>query len=198
VRLLLVDNYDSFAFNLVQAFAAMGAEVLVRRNDAVSPAEAIASDPDAIVLSPGPRGPADAGVSVPLVLAAADAGVPLLGVCLGHQAIVAAFGGRIVRGRRPVHGMTSPVRHDGTGLFEGLQNPFEAMRYHSLVAADPLPAPLSAVAWTDDADRVPMAVVHEDLPLFGVQFHPESYRTPEGPRLLARFLDVARRTPVPR
>jgi anthranilate synthase/aminodeoxychorismate synthase-like glutamine amidotransferase len=123
---------------------------------------------------------------------AAARGVPLLGVCLGHQALVAAFGGAVVRGRRPVHGKTSPVRHDGSGLFEDLPDPLTAMRYHSLVAAAPLPACLRPCAWTDDDERVPMAVSHRDLPLFGVQFHPESYLTPEGPRLLARFLGIAR------
>lgn len=197
MRLLLVDNYDSFAFNLVQGFAAQGASVDVARNDALTVEEALGRRPDAIVLSPGPRGPADAGISVPLVRAAAAAGVPLLGVCLGHQAVVAAYGGRVVRGRRPVHGRPSAVRHSGEGLFAGLPDPFEGMRYHSLVAAEPLPRELRAVAWTDDADRVPMAVVHRDLPVIGLQFHPESYLTPEGPRLLGRFLRLARPSLLP-
>lgn len=201
MRILLLDNYDSFTFNLVQAFAALGAEVVVRRNDAVSVADALEFGSGAIVLSPGPRGPADAGISVPLVRAAAAAAIPLLGVCLGHQAIGEAFGARVVRAPRPVHGQTSVVVHDGTGLLEGSPAAFDAMRYHSLAVAEPLPSALRATAWTGDAARVLMAMEHRELPIHGVQFHPESFLTPTGPALLERFLRIAaaaRRAPLAR
>lgn len=189
VRVLLLDNYDSFAWNLVQALRALGAEVDVRRNDAAPAAELLAAGPGAIVISPGPKAPADAGESVPLVRAAAAHGVPLLGVCLGHQSIGEAFGGRTVRGERPVHGKTSAVRHDDGPEFGGAPSPFEAMRYHSLVVAEPLPRDLVATAWSPDGAL--MGVRHRELPIVGWQFHPESYLTPEGPRLLASFLSLA-------
>ena len=188
MRVVLVDNYDSFVFNLAQALAALGCDVAVRRN-ALSVEEAFDLRPEAIVISPGPGTPRDAGVSVSLVRAASDRGVPLLGVCLGHQAIGEAFGGTTVRGKRPVHGKTSRVRHDGAGVFVGLPDPLEAMRYHSLVVAEPLPDVLVATARSDDGEL--MGLRHRELPIEGVQFHPESYRTPEGPALLANFLRIA-------
>ncbi len=194
MRVLLIDNYDSFSFNLVQALRVLGAEVDVRRNDALSVADAIALAPAAIVLSPGPKGPAEAGISVPLVRAAAARGVPLLGVCLGHQAIAAAFDGRVVRAQRLVHGKTSDVRHDGDALYAGVPSPFEAMRYHSLIVPADLPRGLVATAWTT-ADRGDgselMGLRHESLPIHGVQFHPESYRTAAGPTILGNFLRLA-------
>jgi anthranilate synthase component 2 len=190
VRVLLIDNYDSFAFNLVQALAALRAEVVVRRNDALSVEEALALAPDAVVVSPGPCTPKEAGISVDLVRAAAARRLPLLGVCLGHQAIGAAFGGRIVRAPRPVHGKTSVVSHDGRGVLAGLPNPFTAMRYHSLVVEEPLPAELQETARAATGEL--MGLRHRALPIEGVQFHPESYLTADGPALLANFLGGAR------
>jgi len=190
VRVLVIDNYDSFVWNLVQALAALGADAVVRRNDAVTVDGALALAPDAVVISPGPCTPREAGVSVELVRAAAARRVPLLGVCLGHQAIGAAFGASVVRGARPVHGKTSEIRHDGHGVLAGLASPLVAMRYHSLVVAEPLPAELLATAHSDDGAL--MGLRHRTLPIEGVQFHPESYLTPEGPALLANFLRAAR------
>jgi anthranilate synthase component 2 len=190
VRVLLVDNYDSFAWNLVQALAALGADVVVRRNDALTVAQALALSPDAVVISPGPCTPAEAGISVDLVRAAADRRLSLLGVCLGHQAIGAAFGGRVVRAARPVHGKTSEVLHDGRGALRGLPSPLVAMRYHSLVVDEPLPACLEATARTAAGEL--MGLRHVSLPIEGVQFHPESFLTPHGPSLLANFLESAR------
>ena len=190
MRVLVIDNYDSFAWNLVQALASLGAEVTVRRNDALSTADAVASAPDAIVVSPGPCTPAEAGISVALVRAAAERRVPLLGVCLGHQAIGAAFGARIVRAARPVHGKAHAVTHDGRGALRGLPSPLTAMRYHSLVVLEPLPAELVATARTESGEL--MGVRHASLPIEGVQFHPESFMTPHGPALLANFLEGAR------
>jgi anthranilate synthase component 2 len=190
VRVLLVDNYDSFAWNLVQALAALGADVVVRRNDALSVADALALAPDAVVVSPGPCTPAEAGISVDLVRAAADRRLPLLGVCLGHQAIGAAFGGRVVRAARPVHGKTSEILHDGRGVLRGLPSPLVAMRYHSLVVDEPLPSELESTARTAQGEL--MALRHASLPIEGVQFHPESFMTPTGPSLLANFLESAR------
>jgi len=194
VRVLLVDNYDSFTYNLVQALGALGAEVIVRRNDALDVVGALALAPDAVVISPGPCTPAEAGISVPLVTAAIQARLPLLGVCLGHQAIGAALGGRVVRAPRLRHGKTSTVRHDTGRLYAGVPDPFTAMRYHSLALAEPLPEPLVRTAWVE-RDGLPdelMGVRHVDAPVEGVQFHPESFMTPEGPRLLANFLALAR------
>jgi anthranilate synthase component 2 len=190
VRVLVIDNYDSFVWNLVQALAALGADVVVRRNDAVTTDAALALSPGAIVISPGPCTPREAGVSVDLVRAAAARRLPLLGVCLGHQAIGAAFGGRVVRGTRPLHGNTSVIRHDGAGVLLGIASPFVAMRYHSLVVAEPLPDELVATARADDGEL--MGLRHRSLPVEGVQFHPESYLTPAGPALLANFLRAAR------
>ena len=189
MRVLLVDNYDSFAWNLVQALRALGAEVLVRRNDAVSCDAAMALAAGAVVISPGPCTPREAGISVDLVRACAARRVPLLGVCLGHQAIGAAFGGEIVRGARPVHGKTSEISHDGRGVFEGIASPLTAMRYHSLVVAEPLPRELVATARTAAGEL--MGLRHRELPIEGVQFHPESFMTAEGPALLANFLRAA-------
>jgi anthranilate synthase/aminodeoxychorismate synthase-like glutamine amidotransferase len=185
-RLLMIDNYDSFTYNLVQYLAELGAEVDVRRNDAVTLDEVAALAPDGIVISPGPCTPREAGVSVPVVQRFTGR-IPILGVCLGHQAIGAAFGGDIVRGPRIMHGKTSPIRHDGTGVFAGLSDPFDATRYHSLVI-DPatLPATLARSAWTDEGEI--MGVRHRSAFVEGVQFHPESILTLEGKQLLANFL----------
>ena len=183
--ILMVDNYDSFPFNLVQVLAAEGAEVLVLRNDAESAAAMRARRPTGIVLSPGPGRPEDAGVCVELLERRPN--VPLLGVCLGHQALGVAFGGRCERAPRLMHGKTSPVRHTGRGIFSGLSDPFEATRYHSLAVPEAsLPAELEPLAWADDGTLMGMA--HRELPYWGVQFHPESVLTREGPRLLGNFL----------
>ena len=189
--LLVLDNYDSFTYNLVQYAGELGAEPVVHRNDALSVEAALALEPDAIVISPGPRTPAEAGISVPLVRAAASAGVPLLGVCLGHQAIGEAFGGRVVRADRLMHGKTTMVAHTGHALFQGLPSPFEVMRYHSLVVSTAgVPAELEVTAWSDDraAGSEIMALCHRELLICGVQFHPESVGTGHGKQLLANFL----------
>jgi anthranilate synthase/aminodeoxychorismate synthase-like glutamine amidotransferase len=185
-RILMVDHYDSFTWNLVQYLAALGADVDVRPCDAVTFDEVDALLPDGVVISPGPCTPREAGISVPLVRRLAGTR-PILGVCLGHQAIGAAFGATVVRARRPMHGKTSLVHHDGRGLFAGLPDPFEAMRYHSLVLdRSALPASLECTAWTDDGEV--MAVRHREWPIEGVQFHPESILTPVGMQLLGRFV----------
>jgi anthranilate synthase component 2 len=188
--ILLLDNHDSFTWNLVQTFQALGAEVLVRRNDALTAVEALALGAGAVVLSPGPGRPEHAGIQ-PELIARLPARVPLLGVCLGHQGLVLALGGTIERDPEPVHGRASAVHHDGSRLFAGLPDPFAAGRYHSLCArrAD-LPRELAVTAWTADG-RI-MAVEHRALPRFGVQFHPESILTDEGGRLVANFLAIAR------
>ena len=194
MRVLLVDNYDSFTYNLVQALGSLGAEVVVRRNDAIDVGGALALAADAVVISPGPCTPAEAGISVDLVTAALDSGLPLLGVCLGHQAIGAALGGRVVVAPRLRHGKTSLVHHDGATVFRGLPSPFPAMRYHSLTVAEPLPPSLHRSAWVarDDGPGELMGFRHESAPVEGVQFHPESFLTPDGPRLLGNFLSLAR------
>ena len=185
-RLLLVDNYDSFTYNLVQAFLVMGADVLVHRNDAISVDEARSLAPTHLCISPGPGTPRDAGVSLEMISAFAGR-VPVLGVCLGHQSIVEAFGGRVVRAGRLMHGKVSPVHHDGRGVFAGMPQPFEAGRYHSLIAEpESLPAVLEVTARTSEGEV--MGVRHLELAVEGVQFHPESVLTPEGPRLLGNFL----------
>ena len=195
--ILVIDNYDSFTFNLVQALEAAGTKVTVVRNDAIDieAVAAMADDPSAdlrgIVISPGPGDPDDAGISVGAVKVAADRQVPLLGVCLGMQSMAAAFGGSIVRAPTLVHGEASEVTHDGSGLLEGMPPAFMAARYHSL-AVDPatLPPELRVTAMSE-ADRVVMGIRHVTLPLEGVQFHPESVLTPQGPHLLANFLRQA-------
>ena len=188
-RLLMIDNYDSFTWNLVQYLGELGADVDVRRNDAVTLDEVDALAPDGIVISPGPCTPREAGVSVPVIQRFAGR-FPILGVCLGHQAIGAAYGGAIVRASRIMHGKTSAIHHDRRGLFANLPDPFDATRYHSLVI-DPrtLPAELERAAWTEDGDVMEiMAVRHRTHFVEGVQFHPESILTVEGKRLLANFL----------
>jgi len=185
-RLLMIDNYDSFTYNLVQYLGELGADVDVRRNDAVTLEEIEAAAPDGIVVSPGPCTPREAGVSVPLIQRFTGR-IPILGVCLGHQAIGAAFGGDIVRGPRIMHGKTSPIHHAGVGVFAGLPDPFDATRYHSLVIDPPtLPPVLERTAWTAEGEI--MGVRHRDAFVEGVQFHPESILTLEGKRLLANFL----------
>ena len=192
--LLLIDNYDSFTFNLVHFLGDLGVPCTVRRNDDISTADALALAPEAVVLSPGPCTPNEAGVCLDLIAAAAGR-VPVLGVCLGHQAIGQAFGGRVVRADRPMHGKLSPIRHDGTDVFAELPSPFEATRYHSLVVEpDSLPSSLIPTAWT--ADGVIMGLRHRDLPIYGVQFHPESIASEHGHKILANFLALVRR-PAP-
>jgi anthranilate synthase/aminodeoxychorismate synthase-like glutamine amidotransferase len=186
-RLLMIDNYDSFTYNLVQYLGELGAEVEVLRNDAAPLREMLARAPDGVVISPGPGRPGDAGVTVPAVRAFGERGVPLLGVCLGHQGIGEACGGRVVGARTLMHGKTSWIHHDGRGVFTGLPSPFEATRYHSLVIErESCPAELEISAWTETGEI--MAVRHRSLPVEGVQFHPESILTREGKRLLANFL----------
>ncbi len=184
--LLMIDNYDSFTYNLVQYLGELSAEVLVRRNDAITVDEIGKMGPEGIVVSPGPKTPREAGVSVETIRAFAGK-IPILGVCLGHQAIGAAFGATIVRAPRIMHGKTSPIHHDGRGVLRGLSDPFEATRYHSLVIEPAsLPAEFEVSAWTD-ADEI-MGIRHKSLALEGVQFHPESILTLEGKALLANFL----------
>ena len=188
--LLVLDNYDSFTYNLVQYAGELGADPVVYRNDALSVEGVLALRPAAIVVSPGPCTPREAGISVPLVRAAAGR-VPVLGVCLGHQAIGEAFGGQVVRADRLMHGKTTSVAHTGHPLFEGIADPFEEMRYHSLVVSpEGLPPELEVTAWSDDraAGSEIMAICHRSLPVYGVQFHPESVGTASGKRLLSNFL----------
>ena len=181
---LLIDNYDSFAYNLVQFLGELGAEVGVVRNDKATVRELLGLKPDRLVVSPGPCTPAEAGISVEALRSFAEAGTPVLGVCLGHQSLVEAFGGRVVRGE-PIHGKDAEVEHDGRAIYEGLSNPLVAGRYHSLVADPELPDDLELTSTYGD---VVMGVRHRDLPAEGVQFHPESVLTPQGKRLLANFL----------
>ena len=188
-RLLLVDNYDSFTYNLVQASLVLGAEVTVRRNDEISVAEALALDISHLCISPGPGTPQDAGVSMRMIEAFAGR-LPVFGVCLGHQSLVEVFGGKVVRAGRLMHGKTSLIHHDGRGVFAGLPSPFEAGRYHSLIAErERIPADLEVTAWTAEGEI--MGVRHRALPIEGVQFHPESILTPDGPRLMGNFLRFA-------
>lgn len=184
--IVLIDNYDSFTYNLYQALAALGAEVVVYRNDAVTVEELAGLPLAGLVISPGPGTPEDAGISVEAIAAFRER-VPILGVCLGHQCLGQAFGGRIVRARQPVHGQTSQIYHDGRTIYADLPNPFVATRYHSLIIErETLPEELEISAWTAEGEI--MGVRHRSLPLEGVQFHPESILTSEGPRLLANFL----------
>ena len=190
-RLVMVDNYDSFTFNLVQYLGELGADIDVVRNDASTPEALLDTKPAGVVISPGPGTPADAGISVDMVHACASRGVPLLGVCLGHQSIGEAFGGRIVRARSIMHGKVSKVEHDEQGVFAGLPNPFEATRYHSLVIEEAsCPDVLAVTARTADVEI--MGVRHASLPIEGVQFHPESILTGVGKQLLECFLDRCR------
>ena len=182
--ILVVDNYDSFTWNLVHYLMELGAEVRVERNDALTAAEAIATNATGFLISPGPCTPTEAGISLDLVAAAAETGRPLMGVCLGHQAIGQHFGGRVVRGGL-MHGKTSPVEHDGSGVFAGLPSPFTATRYHSLIVAD-MPDVLAVNATASDGSV--MGVRHRELPIHGVQFHPESIATEHGHDLIANFL----------
>jgi anthranilate synthase/aminodeoxychorismate synthase-like glutamine amidotransferase len=188
--ILVVDNYDSFVFNLARYIGELGYERRVVRNDAMTADEILALDPVAIVLSPGPCTPDEAGISIDLVKRA-GMDVPLLGVCLGHQCIAKAYGGRVVRAERPVHGKATPIVHDGRGVFRALPNPLTVGRYHSLVAELPEGGPLVAVAHTEGAQRELMALVHRARPQVGVQFHPESILTEHGHALLKNFLDFA-------
>ncbi len=192
--ILVIDNYDSFTYNLVHYLIELGAEVEVVRNDAIGVGQALGMRPAALLLSPGPCTPNEAGISLDLITAAAEAKLPLFGVCLGHQAIGQAFGGTVVRADKVMHGKTSPVSHDDTGVFAGIPSPFEATRYHSLVVRESdLPACLEVNARTPDGAI--MGLRHREMPIHGVQFHPESIATQHGHQLLANFLDLAR---VPR
>lgn len=185
--ILLIDNYDSFTWNLVHYLAEAGAEVVVRRNDALSVDDALAMKPDGIVISPGPCDPAQAGICLDLIRAAADRAIPLFGVCLGHQAIGEAFGGKVVRANRIMHGKTDAISHDGTGVFAGLASPLTATRYHSLtVEPESLPNCLRVTATSDDGTI--MGLVHEALPIEGVQFHPESIASEHGHEMIRTFL----------
>jgi len=186
----VVDNYDSFTYNLVQYLGSLGAEVVVRRNDAVTADELLAMAPEGLLISPGPGEPRDAGVSEDAIRALAGR-VPILGVCLGHQAIGEVYGGKVVRAPRLMHGKTSPILHKGRGLFAGLDNPFEATRYHSLIVEkEGLPEVLEPVAWTPEGEL--MGVRHREHETWGVQFHPESVLTAQGLRLIENFLTLCR------
>jgi anthranilate synthase/aminodeoxychorismate synthase-like glutamine amidotransferase len=187
MNVLVIDNYDSFAYNLVQYLGELGAEVEVVRNDRARVADLLEGRPDRLVISPGPCTPADAGISIEASRAFPEAGIPTLGVCLGHQSMVEAFGGRTIRGE-PVHGKDAEIEHDGTGLYRKLPNPLRAGRYHSLVADPDLPDELERTAVSGD---VVMGVRHRSLPAEGVQFHPESALTPDGKDMLRNFLDDA-------
>ncbi|HYD97838.1 MAG TPA: aminodeoxychorismate/anthranilate synthase component II [Alphaproteobacteria bacterium] len=195
--LLLIDNYDSFTYNLVHYLGELGAETAVHRNDALSVGEALAMEPDGIVLSPGPCDPDKAGICLDLIAAAAERRLPLFGVCLGHQAIGQAFGGKVVRAPQPMHGKISDVAHDGASVLAGLPTPFEATRYHSLVVErDSLPDSLAVTGET--ADGLIMGLAHRELPVHGVQFHPESIASQHGHRILANFLAMTRPGSNPR
>jgi anthranilate synthase component 2 len=189
--LLLIDNYDSFTYNLVHYLGELGAEVVVKRNDALDVQEAMAMRPDAIMLSPGPCDPAQAGICLALVHAAAETKMPLMGVCLGHQAIGEAFGGTVTRCHEIVHGKMGAMKHTGKGLFKDLPSPFEATRYHSLIVErETLPDCLEITAELDDGTI--MGLQHRDLPIHGVQFHPESIRSEHGHKLLQNFLEMVK------
>jgi anthranilate synthase component II len=189
--LLVIDNYDSFTYNLVQYLGELGTDPVVRRNDAVSVAEVESMAPRAIVLSPGPCTPAEAGVTVPLVQAC-GARIPTLGVCLGHQAIGEAYGGRVVRARKVMHGKTSRIVHEGRDLFDSLPSPMEVMRYHSLVVErETMPESLEILAVSTEDPNEVHAIRHRTHPVWGVQFHPESILTPHGKQLLRNFLELA-------
>jgi anthranilate synthase/aminodeoxychorismate synthase-like glutamine amidotransferase len=187
-KILLIDNYDSFTYNLVQAFLVLGALVDVHRNDAITVDDALGQDHTHLVISPGPGTPRDAGISMRMIHAFTGR-IPIFGVCLGHQSLVEVFGGKVVRAARLMHGKVSPVQHDGRGLFAGLPQNFEAGRYHSLIAeAGSIPAALEVTARTAEGEI--MGVRHRSLPIEGVQFHPESVLTPDGPILMENFLKI--------
>ena len=187
---MLIDNYDSFTFNLVQFLGELGASVSVFRNDAITSEEAIATAPEAIVLSPGPCGPAQAGICIDVVKAAAKRRIPVLGVCLGHQVIGEAFGGKVVRNKDIVHGKLGTIYHDARGIFSTLPSPFAATRYHSLIVErTSLPDALDLTAWLTDGTI--MGIRHRELPIFGVQFHPESIASEHGHSILKSFLRIA-------
>jgi anthranilate synthase component 2 len=187
--ILVIDNYDSFTYNLVHYLNELGAETVVHRNDALSVEQALGLKPVAVLLSPGPCTPNEAGICLSL-LTSAPADLPILGVCLGHQSMGQAFGGKVVRARELMHGKTSPIHHTGKGVFAGLKNPFTATRYHSLtIEKESCPDVLEVTAWTDDGAI--MGVQHRERPVHGVQFHPESIATECGHELLANFLDLA-------
>jgi anthranilate synthase/aminodeoxychorismate synthase-like glutamine amidotransferase len=189
--ILVLDNYDSFTFNLVQYLGEFGRDVEVKRNDAISVEDIAGLAPEAIVISPGPCTPAEAGISIPLVRRWGST-IPVLGVCLGHQAIVEAYGGRVVRAGRVMHGKTSQLLHDGSDLFKGLPSPLEVMRYHSLIAEPAtLPSSLAITAIAQDDPNEIHAVRHKEHPVWGVQFHPESVMTPRGKDILSNFLTLA-------
>jgi anthranilate synthase/aminodeoxychorismate synthase-like glutamine amidotransferase len=185
VAVLLIDNYDSFTYNLAQYLGELGAELVVRRNDEITLEEARALNPSHIVISPGPGDPNDGGVSLDIIREFAGQ-KPVLGVCLGHQCIGAAFGGVVSRAPRLMHGKTSAIYHDRRGLFNGIPSPFQATRYHSLIVEEPLPEPLKVLAFTSEGEI--MALRHEEYPVFGVQFHPESILTEYGKEILNNFL----------
>ena len=186
--ILVIDNYDSFTYNLVQYLGELGAQMRIFRNDEITVPEAEALQPEKVLISPGPCTPREAGVSCDIIRAFAGR-VPILGVCLGHQCIGEVFGGRIVRADRLMHGKTSPIHHRGESVFQGLPSPFEATRYHSLIIErETLPGELLLTAWTEEGEI--MGVRHRDLPVHGVQFHPESILTREGKRLLKNFLEM--------
>ena len=194
--ILVIDNYDSFTFNLVHYLLELGAETRVIRNDGITAAEAIALQPQAVLLSPGPCTPNEAGVCLDLIAAAAAVRLPLLGVCLGHQSLGQAFGGTVVRAPQVMHGKTSAMTHDGTGIFAGLPSPFEATRYHSLIVReDDLPGCFAVNARSPDG--IIMGMRHKELPLHGVQFHPESIATEHGHAMLANFMTLAGLQPQP-
>lgn len=188
--ILMIDNYDSFTYNLVQYLGELGADLKVYRNDALTIKDIARIRPEKIVISPGPGGPAEAGISVEAIRAFAGK-VPILGVCLGHQAIGYAYGGNIIRAKRLMHGKTSLIRHNQKDIFRGVENPFEATRYHSLVVErGTVPACLEITAWTQDADKEIMGLRHKEFPLWGVQFHPESILTKAGKTILKNFLKM--------
>ncbi len=186
--LLVIDNYDSFTYNLVQYFGELGADPVVRRNDAITPDEVEAMRPSKIVISPGPGTPADAGISMELIRRYGPK-IPILGVCLGHQCMGEVYGGKVVRAERLMHGKTSPIRHDGLGVFAGLPNPFEATRYHSLIV-EKVSVPKSLLVCADTVEEEIMGLRHREYPVHGVQFHPESILSKEGKDLLANFLKM--------
>jgi len=196
-KILLIDNYDSFTFNLVQFLGDLGADTIVRRNDKITPAEALALNPDGIVLSPGPCTPTEAGICLDLIQEAANAKIPLLGVCLGHQSIGQAFGGHVIRAPLPVHGKTAAIHHENQDIFANLPTPFTATRYHSLIIERAtLPDCLKITAWLEDG--LIMGLSHKTLPIHGTQFHPESIATTHGHEILENFLAITRRHHAPK